>query len=264
MKLTSIADLEVQGALALEGLAQELSKLYDSFLDDFPENGEDREPGVHATELNTCMRQVVYTLWQTSKRGLVDRMWRKKFQVGHALHDMLQTHFAMMAARSNGRLTFEKEVRVQDTPLGRELCLASSCDGTFTFWENQLPLVRVGVELKSKSPEEYAKLKAPEEKHVQQAHLYMAALDLPLVWFLYWNKGKEQFTPSLKPYLVRFDHTIWARLEARARMSLDFAEQGKLPDPEVSMSCQWCQYAWTCNPPVERQTRVLTPITGRR
>jgi hypothetical protein len=260
MQLTSIADLEVPGALALEGLAQELTKLYDNFLDDFSDNGEDREPGIHATELNTCLRQVVYTLHSTKKVGSVERMWRKKFEVGHALHDMLQTHFAMMADRSNGRFTFEKEVRCQDTPLGQELCLASSCDGLFTFYERDYPILRVSTELKSKSPKEYEKLKKPEKKHVEQSHLYMACLDVPLTWTLYWDKGTEHYTPSLTPYLFRFDKQIWSGLEARARTALQYAERGQLPEPEVGMHCQWCPYSYTCNPPNERHNRVMMPI----
>lgn len=261
MKLTSIAHLEVPGALALEQAAQDLTKIYDTFLDNYPDDSHEREAGVHATELNTCLRQVVYTLFRTQKVAHVDRMWRKKFQVGHAIHDMLQRHFHMMVTNSNGRLLFDDEVRVQDTPLGRELCLTSSCDGIFTFCDDQLdPFLRVAVELKSKSAEEYKKLRGPEKKHIQQAHLYMAALDVPLAWLLYWDKGTEHYTPSLQPYLIRFDPLVWAGLADRAHTALDFAHNNQLPDQEVGLHCQWCPYAYTCNPPNERQTRVLSPI----
>lgn len=264
MRLTSIADLKVPGSQALEQLAYTLTKLYDDFLDDFPENGPEREAGIHATELNTCLRQVVYTIFNTPKQAKIDAMWRKKFEVGHAIHNMIQSHFKMMADASNGRMTFDSEVRCQETPLGRELCLCSSCDGIFTFWENGSPILRVSLEIKSKSPEEYKKLKKPEQKHVEQSHLYMACLDVPLTWVLYWDKGSEHYTPSLSPYLIRFDPSIWARLLDRAHTALDFANDGKLPDPEPCFECKWCPYAYTCNPPNVRHNRVNMPILGKR
>lgn len=269
MKLTSIADLQVPGAQILEQTAWDLTKIYDNFLDTFPaDDSHEREAGIHATELNNCLRQVVYTLFSTPKVADVERMWRKKFEVGRSIHDMLQRHFrlmcAHMAANSNGRLTFEDEVRVQDTPLGRELYLTSSCDGIFTFLDDaKVPFLRVGTEIKTKSDAEYKKLDGPEDKHVQQAHLYMAALDLPLTWILYWNKSNEHYTPSIAPYLIRFDPNIWQKLEDRARIAIDFANRQELPHPEVGMGCRWCPYAYTCNPPTERQTRVLTPIRRR-
>ena len=266
MKLTSIDDLQIPGALALEGLAQTLSKLYDDFLDDFPEE-DDREPGIHASELCSCLRQTFYTLLSVPKERKVEAFWRKRFEVGKAIHDMIQRHFELMAAHSGGRFTFEKEVKVNDTPLARELYLASSCDGVFTFFEQSYPILRVGLEIKSKSEKEYVKLKGPEDKHVDQSIMYMKTLDLPLVWYLYWDKTRQCFTPTQRPYLARFDPVIWAKLEARAHKVLAMAERNQLPEREEGIHCRWCPYQYTCLPPSVKAPhggRVHLPLSGRR
>lgn len=266
MKLTSIADLQVPGAKLLEQLAQSLNQLYDDFLDDFPEP-DDRAPGIHASEICACKRQTYYTLLAVPKKRQITGFWRKRFQVGHALHDMIQSHFELMAANSNGRFTFTREVKIQDYPLAQELFLVSSCDGVFTFYENGVAIVRIALEIKSKSPKEYEKLKKPEPKHVEQSHLYLKVLDIPLVWYLYWDKGTQNYTPSSSPYLAFFDEAVWARIEKRSREVIEAAETNTLPDREEDMHCQWCPYQHLCLPASVKPkygTRVHLPLSGRR
>jgi hypothetical protein len=268
MRLTSISDLTIPGISMLEQEVWKLSKLYDEYLDTVDEPA--RTPGIHASELNTCKRQVVFSLLDTTRKADVEAKWRKKFDVGTAIHTMVQDHFTHMAQRSRGRLTFEREVRVDDTDLARRLFLTSSCDGIFTFFDEQGdPLIRVALEAKTAAPDDYEKLKEPHKKHLEQAHLYMACLDVPLTWFLYWNKGKEQFTPSITPFLTRFDPAIWARLEQRAQECLTYAEKAQLPASEEDyMHCSFCAYAYICQPKVleKRASRFTTrlPILGGR
>lgn len=253
MRLTSIEHLLVEGADALiHEHAITLSKSYDNLLDNFElENEYDgREPGIHASELNSCKRQVVYTLFNTKKVKTVPSDWRKRFEIGHALHNMVQSHFELMAKRSEGRMTFTREVKVQDTELGRRLHLVSSCDGVFEMFHpgDDLPYLRIGLEIKSEAPDEWAKLKEPRQKHVEQSHLYMKALDLPLVWYLYWNKGNQNYTATRHPFLAKYDPKVWAKLEKRAQECLDSADRNELPDREEGISCRWCPYAYTCEP----------------
>lgn len=249
MKLTSIDDLAVPGALALEGVAEDLNKLYDDFMDDFDDPSDYlREPGIHASELCACMRQTWYSLHDAPKQFNIDGFWRKRFMTGKAIHDMLQTHFEQMAALSNGRFTFEREVAVQGTPLAQELFLCSSMDGLFTFFEHKQPIVRIALELKSKSQPEYEKLKEPEPNHVKQVQMYMKCRDIPLVWFMYWDKGKSRYTPSKAPFLQRFNPQIWAEQEARARQVLADAQAQRLPPREEGLQCQWCAYSHICQP----------------
>lgn len=269
MKLTSIEDLSNPGVSVIEQQAYEIGHRFNEFLEDYPDDSHERVAGVHASEVASCKRQVVYTLLGTEKRGKVPGQWRKRFLVGTAIHTMLQSDFHKMAVKSGGWMTFEDEVSVNETPLAKELYLTSSCDGVFTwFGQNGEPFIRIGLEAKSKAPDDFAKMKKPEEKHVKQAHLYMACLDLPLMWILYWNKGNQNMSPSLPPYMIRFDPAIWNEQRARAQDAVSSALSQTLPNREESIACSWCKYSWTCQPPSaakyqKPQRRPFLPILRR-
>lgn len=274
MKLTSIADLARTDNAILERAAQQLGRLFDEFYDNYPDDSHTREAGIHASELNTCKRQVIYTLFNVEKKGKIDKVWRKRFNVGTAIHNMLQRDFHLMEkfiktaqqlvpGVTITRVSFDDEVRVNETELAKKYCLTSSCDGVFVFWHDGTPLIRIALEIKSKAPNDFEKMKRPEEKHIEQAHIYMACLDVPLTWFLYWNKGNQNITPTLPPYLVRFNPETWMKLEKRAQECLVHAEKTELPAREEGVHCRWCKYSWTCQPPsLQRQTkaRPLLPI----
>lgn len=246
----------------------QLGRIFEDFLENYPDDSHTRAAGIHASELCTCKRQVVYSLFNTEKKGAVPLPFRKRFNVGHAIHSMLQKDFDLMSRHSRGKLHFQEEVSVNDTEIAKRLCITSSCDGVFTFYDDTAsPILRVGLEIKSASPDDFDKLKKPKEKHVEQAHVYMACLDLPLMWFLYWNKGNQNMTPSVTPFLIRFNERLWGSLEQRAKECLEMADKEELPEREEGQHCRWCKYAWTCNPTTvtpQRQNRRPQPILGRR
>lgn len=267
MRLTSIADLQQPGIALMEQQAMQLSRLFDDLLENYPDDSHMRAGGIHASELCACKRQVVYDLLNVEKRGSAPAIMRKRFNVGHAIHNMIQNDMHLLSLHSQGRLLFQEEVSVNDTELAKRLCIASSCDGVFTFLDEEgQPALRIGLEIKTASPDDYDSLKKAKEKHIEQAHVYMACLDLPLMWFMYWNKGNQNYTPSVPPFLIRFDAKLWKKLEARAVECLTAAEQEKLPDKEEGQHCRWCKYAWTCNPSTATPTqkRRIVPILGRR
>jgi len=109
--------------------------------------------------------------------------------------------------------------------------------------------LRVGVEIKTKSGPEYEKLTAPEPDHLEQTMIYMAALDLPLMWLLYYNKSNCNYTSTAPPYLFKFDRSMWeGKLLPRFLMFNQKADTSDLPSPVEGFYCQWCPYTWTCNP----------------
>lgn len=253
-KLTSIADLETEGGKALLVEAEfNLGRMFDSFLEEAEEEHDGRAPGIHASELCTCKRQVVYTLYGTKKVKDNTPMMRKKFMIGHAVHAMLQSSFHRMVKKKGGTITFSDEVKVGDTELARKYDISSSCDGVFTVYvkrgELLDPVMRIGLEIKTESPDQFSNLKEPRPKHIEQAHVYMACLDLPVMWFLYWNKGNENYTTMAPPWLQTFNPKIWKTLEGRAKEVLQAASDEKLPDREEGFHCTWCAYAHICEPP---------------
>lgn len=275
MPLVKIADLN-QPAEALEpyfDMARSLSKRYDDLLTNWVEDASHRPPGLHASEFSKCVRQGFYSLMSVPKQNSTKAIMRRKFHMGHAIHDMVQRELHKMAAlhqaeelaQQNGwYLQFEDEVRLD--PATHELAAKyhfhSSCDGIFTFRETEHgdPVLRVGLEIKSENPDSYAELKGPKEDHVKQVHVYMAGFDLPLMWFFYMNKGNQNSTPSSAPWLIPFNPKVWNDLESRANEIIGCAEKGETPRREEGFHCTFCPYAYECNPPSLTQKRRLVSV----
>lgn len=279
--LTGIADLDRPEAPDMLELAGKLSTLYDDFLDNFEEKGAVRHPGIHASEIVSCVRKSFYCLNEAEKRPTTSKVWTKRFQIGHAIHEMVQTHFRRMAARENAKvyvsnlakangwhLTFESEVKV--APEFQELAahyqIYSACDGIFTFRQSadSPPFLRVGLEIKSESPDGFEKLKAPKPVHVEQMHIYMAALDLPIAWFFYFNKGNQNNTPSTGPWMIQFDHSIWMKLELRINAAIQAAIAGVEPPREEGLQCEFCPWSYLCNPKFLNRNKPKSFVSPRR
>lgn len=285
MPLATIADLNAPAeevSYFIE-IAKELSVHYNDFLENFSEDHrEAREPGIHASELK-CMRKGFYSLKNVEKKNQVSVMWRKRFETGHAVHHMVQAQFHRMAVRERAMqiattfaashglfLEFEDEAKVspQKQQIAAYYRIQSSCDGIFTFREGDKdgPIVlRVGLEIKTEAPKSYEELKAPREDHIEQVHLYMACLDLPLVWFFYFNKENQNNTSSEAPWLIPFNPLIWEKIRKRIETVHLHVQSNQEPPREESIACDFCPWSWVCNPsrlqPQHRQ-RVSVRRTG--
>jgi len=254
MPLVSLADINNPEAEALVQQASRLSKMYDEYVGSDSGDGHERKPGIHASEVSGCERRIVYNLLAYEKRSTNTKVWRQRFNIGHAIHHMVQTDFYGMAKKSNGQLLFQAERDIVISPdlqaVAAKWHIHSSTDGVFTFLDDDgVPELKVGVEIKSASPTEYEKLKAPMDYHLDQVHVYMACLDVPLFWLFYWNKGNQNNTNSEGPFLVKWDQARWDRLEKKFQRCHDAAYADTLPEREESGVCSFCQYAYTCRPP---------------
>ncbi len=245
--LTSIADLgRGQGTLGpfLE-LAASLSTLYDRYLESDEGDAHLRDPGIHASELS-CPRKVYYTLLGQAKKASVPRKWKQRFEHGKAVHTMVQSQFKDMAKRTGGLITFDAEVKIhgRHQEIAKELHLDSSTDGLFTFRRSlqEDPHLRILFELKTESPDGYSDIKKPKPEHVEQVHLYMRALDVPLCWIMYFNKGDQNNTTSYHPWLLAYDENVWRRIEAKCRQILRMAELRTPPDRVEGIVCEFCPY----------------------
>lgn len=249
MKLTSIRHLDLIDGFPHSPLLSTLSARYDDFLRT-PLEVTDRAPGIHASEVSGCPRRMVYSLSGTKRVDRSPLVWKKRFKVGHALHSMLQTDFHNLADNCDD-IFFEEEIPINSSTsdVAKQWDINSRADGVFTFIEKGSPVLRVLLEIKTKSPDEFSKLKEPDEEHVEQAHVYMASLDLPVTWFLYWNKGNQNYTGTdLKPFLYKFDQKIWSRLEERFAQAHMHVAEGTLPAREESILCEICSFSHTCKP----------------
>lgn len=278
MALASISDLNqpLEDIQPYVAIAKSLSRMYDRFLEDFKEDHGERPKGIHASELNKCLKQTYYSLVGLEKKNSVDLNMRRRFHMGHAVHDMVQKELGQMAAlaqaeelaaRNGWYLEFEKETKVSPDrqALAAKYKIYSSCDGVFTFreLEHGNVVLRVGLEIKTEAPDGYEKLNGPKKDHIEQVHVYMACLDLPLLWFFYMNKGNQNSTPSDAPWLITFNPQVWSRLEGRATEVLEYEVQNKAPPREEGFHCKFCPYSWDCLPP-SQQRAVRNIISVRR
>jgi len=266
MPLAKIADLggdPEEVAYCIE-VAQSLSTLYDEFMNNFDEGDDHRSPGIHASEVNKCLRQAAYTIRATEKRKDIAASWQKRFQIGHAVHAMVQEHFKRMCIRRSKEIAanlasrhgwlVEFEAEVKCAPGKQELAsyynIHSSCDGVFTFTEpgTSEVMLRVALEIKTEAPDSYKDLKKPKDDHVAQAHLYMACLDIPVIWFFYFNKGNQNNTDSSSPWLVVWQPEVWKRLEDRIKRVLTAVHYNEIPPREEGVHCEFCPYSWDCQP----------------
>jgi CRISPR/Cas system-associated exonuclease Cas4 (RecB family) len=160
---------------------------------------------------------------------------------------------------------FQKEVRLSPDlqELARYWHIYSACDGVFTFTSKKTGTVvlRVGLEIKSEAPDGYKDLKAPKPEHVRQGHMYMAVLDLPLMWFFYMNKGNQNNTNSKAPFLVIWQPDVWREIEDRFRTVHEFASTKTLPERSEGIWCEFCPWRYTCQP--SNFARPYQPNSGR-
>lgn len=262
-RLTTIDDLQGQW----QGLLPTIEMLgvwFDNIIRDetndvkftvFIPGEKTREPGVHASEVSGCMKKFVYALMGTERKVLpeqVDINMKRRFGFGHALHALTQDQLTRAVMRyGNGYVEFIDEVAItpQTNAFTHQYTVYSHSDGLFTFYNDQfVPYLRVILEIKTESKDEYDKLKSPKPMHVEQAHVYMRALDVPITWFLYYNKSNSDWTPAKAPWLVTYDKKVEAQLENRIQSGYQLAHQRSLPQAEEGIACGWCPFAHDCKP----------------
>lgn len=270
MPLTKIADLANPDSDELEYYISEASKISDYYKSYVVQdsNSHERKPGIHASEISGCLRRLVYSIMGTERVERTAYHWRARFNAGHAYHGMIQRQFHRMADNSGGAMKFQDEVKISpdEYPLANKWNIQSSCDGIITLrhkvcgiWQD---LIRIGLEIKTSSPDEFAKLQAPLDYHLDQGCTYQAVLDLPLMWYFYVNKGNQNITDSIDPYLVPFDPVLWASLEERFAKATALALEGQLPEREESMKCEFCSFSHECKPSyLQRKSRK--PLISR-
>lgn len=279
MSLVSIADLQ-QPKEALEPYIEKvngLGKLYYNYITTDPGGyryevsiGDERSraPGVHASEVSKCQRRLVYSMMGTEKQVGTQRdsNMLMRFRIGHAVHAMLQNDWHRIAKMTPG-LKFEDEVKINPSTseIAKELNIHSSCDGILTFLDEQeQPLIRLGMEIKTASPKEFEKLKKPSSDHIEQCTMYMACLDLPLMWTLYYNKGNSNIMTPYSPWLFAFDERLWNRMQMRIVKAEHMSNTDVIPERDEGIQCRWCPYTHVCQPPSLKTRQPMKISPGMR
>ena len=254
--LVTIEDLGAPGAdKVLEEMGR-LSQDYDRFLVTSPDHHTDRPAGLHASEINPCALKAYFTMTGMEKKVIRKHSkWRKRFEHGSALHEVIQTNMQQMAESSGGEIEFDKEVEItpETSLIAARYNIYSHCDGLVRKYkvgargERRL-FGRIALEIKSASPSDYEKINKPKPEHIEQGHVYMACLNVPAIYFMYYNKGNDNIKPSNGNFMVKFNQALWERLARRFDSWYDLIDLGKRPEKKESIVCEFCPYSWTCQP----------------
>lgn len=243
--LLTIDDLKAHPALINDPNIS-IAEVYKKYLAD-PYQGH-RPPGIHASEVCVCLRKTYYTLRNAKKVNETPPDLQARFEIGHAFHEMVQRSLRY-AGNVRGDFTFVAEVPTHDTKLGREYNIQSSCDGIFTWLDsNKKPLLRIGLEIKTESYSGFKDLRAPKPQHIDQALVYMACLDLPLMYFAYINKNDGAWKPMEAPWLYVFDPVRWKHILDRIELVTAAHIEERLPSKETGFHCTMCPYKHVCKP----------------
>lgn len=216
-----------------------------------------RAPGLHCSSLwKTCART---PLLMAMFGDLIEEEKLKAgshmtFDMGHALHDMIQNHYLGPFGRLWGNwkcLNCQAIVHVGTLPKScgrcdvpwrnpkdgtinivydesfvkdKELDYCGHCDGIILGRDGKKKRV---FEFKTKSKSQFGRLRRPEFSHIIQVHAYMNGLGLREAIVLYWDKGSQcdwsrdgegnwlAGDVHLKAYHIPFDDELWAEMKTR-------------------------------------------------
>ena len=205
-----------------------------------------RLPGVHASKLGSPCNLSVYMMMEgvpeKEDRDLDNRL---TLALGTAAHQMIQSYGRKGAWGPH----YKDEVRISEDiqEIAHKYFLESSADADNLLIIEDVPgpIYEVGIihEYKTIKSSNFKELRGPKDDHKVQAMLYAAALDRPVVVFMYLNKD----TGSLLDYPVAFDTKVWGALEGRLALLNEYYDRHEAPPPNPSFSnCRWCSYKYCC------------------
>jgi CRISPR/Cas system-associated exonuclease Cas4 (RecB family) len=208
---------------------------------------EPRYPGIHPSQLpHPCMLKVWNEMTGVEGHEKIEPRTRLIFDIGHAVHHMMQTYGAHGAW---GDVFYKPESKLtgEIQPLSEELMIEGSADAENIIIVDNIPnapIYEVGVvhEYKTINTDGYGKLSRPKPEHKQQATIYAKVLNRPIVVYLYLNKNDS----SLKDFPVEFDPAQWNTLEHKARLLVQYFDAGQPPPAETGYHCQQCPYSYGC------------------
>lgn len=266
MPLATIADLHACPPDELVNYirwASDLKDIYEAFIkkddDDVVftagwHGAKSRDNGIHASELSgSCQRPTWYSLRGVERKdNELDPFWKKRFRIGQMYHAMIQDDWRRLCEKSGGLITCQREVRIHPSlqSVADQYNIHSSGDLVINFHDQPwgAVIMRIGVEIKTESPDEFPKVTSPRPSHLRQTCVYMRCLDLPLMWTMYVNKGNQNIHPSTPPYLYQFDEALWNQIEGEVRQIRHLATINEYPARSEGISCQFCGFSWECKP----------------
>lgn len=207
---------------------------------------EPRYDGIHPSQLpHPCLLKTYKDIIGAASQGKTEPRLRLIFDLGHAIHHMFQTYGL------NGAwgpfYKHEVEISGKYQALAEALMIEGHADADNLLVIDDIPdapIFEVGLvhEYKSINDANFKKLASPKPNHKQQAVLYSAALNRPIVVYLYLNKNDS----NLSDFPVAFEPSLWANIESKALRIKGHYDRQEPPPAETGYHCRDCAYAFDC------------------
>ena len=207
---------------------------------------EPRYDGIHPSAIATpCIKKIYYDMTGAPGQERVEARLRLIFDLGHAVHHMFQTYGLNGAWGKEYK--HEVEISGRHQQIAARLMLEGHADAENILTIDDIPnspIFEVGLvhEYKTINDSGFSKLTSAKPEHKQQATIYAAALNRPVVVYLYLNKNDS----NLSDFPVQFDPELWAKMEAKAQNLVSFYEAERPPPGEVGFHCKDCKYVYIC------------------
>ena len=182
----------------------------------------------HPSSIRGCKRALYYDRVGLEPKQRIPADLRLLFDMGHSIHDMLQSLIAQ------GGEEFSSEDRAVFEPLH----LGGSCDGVFRARDWILEIKTVGESV-------FRSLVKPKEDHLWQIHCYMWAFDIPRCQLLYVNRASGR----MRNFKVSFSNEVWEKVTDVIQLVEGYVEQENPPPKEPNRyMCGTCKFFYECKP----------------
>ena len=252
-----------------------LSKVYEMGV--LARERHDRSGTLHPSAVGMCARKGVYDLLGYETQQRFDANTLDLFEVGHKVHDIVQTTLREEVPKAIEELknelrtwdlegySFRDEVGYdpETDELYKNYRIGGTTDGILEIWGKGWKQRGV-LEIKSISRKGFEALTSISAKrdHLMQAHLYAYRFDCPIIWVLYFCKDNSK----IRIYPVIFDEDIFHEAFERMEAQYIHAQNETLPEREESwFECKSCKFAHHCNPTIlNRKRRSRAGIRSTR
>jgi CRISPR/Cas system-associated exonuclease Cas4 (RecB family) len=208
---------------------------------------EPRYDGIHPSSIaGECLYKIYLDMVGAPSVEQTEPRERITFDFGKKIHELFQDYGRRGAWGPH--YTKEVEVSAEFQELAAVLMLEGHADADNILVIDDIPgapIFEVGIvhEYKSKKTELFSKLTRPQPEHKQQAMIYAAALNRPVVCYLYINKNDA----NLADFPVEFDPAIWQVVRGKIETIKQFYDRGEPAPANLGYHCGDCKYKNSCS-----------------
>lgn len=226
---------------------------------------EPRYDGIHPSQLpHPCMLKIFNDMIGVKGEMRHEARLLLIFALGTAAHKMFQGYGDKGAWGPHYRKEAAIQADLQE--LAETLMIEGHADADNILTIEEIPgvIIEIGLvhEYKTINSNGFEKLTRPKPEHKTQAMVYSAALNRPVVVYMYLNKNDS----NIADFPVPFEPELWQTINQKCETLLGYyshheavTSQGgtpTLPPAEVGFHCKDCEHSSTCPPYREHLTQL--------